>query len=184
MTFIEVNSLLEKVKMYRPFYEGSLGKESFIKLKQDWYKALEKYSFNDVEEKIEEFFKNDNTNTKVPTPYQLRDDLIPEEIKEKQSKYKLTCMFCGRWLDGNEIQKHERRCRSVKYLSSLCLRYFKRDIGNKPELYDMSDELFNKNYIIVLEKILNYVGENERKGIENVINSYYGRETAYSINEL
>ena len=180
----ELSSLVDEMLLYRPYYKKSVGENGIRGLKINWWKQLQNYSYEDVKERLNEFFRDEKNDAGVPNPYRLRDGLLTEEIKEKQSKYKVACMFCGRWLDGNEIQKHEKRCRSIKYLSNLCLKYFQRDIGNKPELYDMSEDLFNKSYVSTLQKMLGYVNENERKGIENVVNSYLGKETNYSVSEL
>ena len=49
----------------------------------------------------------------------------------------------------------------------------------------MTDKDFDKSYIYVLEKALpNVTDIIEKKGITNVIETYYGREPKYGIEEL
>ena len=172
MNRIECNDLIEKVKIYRPFYPGALGNSTLLKLQAEWYEQLKDYDYKDVEQKLIEFLIDNNNSNKIPNPYQLKVNLITTSIKSERSKYTTSCKFCGRFFNYHDLSKHENRCRSVKYIEKMCKKYYEKDLSDKKMMYEISDEEFDKKYIESLEKFLPRVDDKQKELISKVLETY------------
>ena len=185
MTRNDVNDLIRIIQVHRPYFVTRLGDEIYKDTVNEWTRLMEPYDYEDVKNNLENFLKNENNYGKEPDAYQLIRGLLTTKDKEENSKGKAYCMFCNRLLPLTELHEHEDRCRSIKYIEKLYRKYFNRQLVDKPELYRMRNTDFDKAYIKVLEKVLPMVTESiEKKGITNVIETYYGREPKYRIEEI
>lgn len=162
----EVENLLDKVKLYRAYYFNQLSSDDFLKMTNEWYLQLEEYDLEDVEDKLNEFLKDEMNNNKIPNPYMLKSGLYKTKQKFQKGKVYTRCMYCGKTLEhGDKLNKHEDRCRSIKYLKSIYPRYFNRTIDDETteDLKKMSDYNFKKNYYLILEKVYERMEEGEKK---------------------
>lgn len=185
MTRTEVNELIKIIQVHRPFFISRLGDDVYKSLIVEWERIMENYEFEDVKNNLETFLKNENNYGKDPDAYILIKGLYTKEEKKEQIKGSVGCMFCKRLLPMNQIKEHENRCRSINYLKRLYKKYFKKELEDVANLYSISNDVFDKAYIRVLEKVLPMVEDTlEKRGITNVIETYYGREPIYSINEF
>lgn len=181
----EVIKLIDFITIHRPNFKSRLGDKIFKDMVNDWTRIMGAYDYEDVFDNLETFFKNENNYGREPDAYQLIRGLLTTEDKKTNSLGRVSCMFCGRWFNRLEIHEHEDRCRSIKYIEKLYRKYFNRQLVDKPELYRMRNTDFDKAYIKVLEKVLPMITETtEKKGITNVIETYYGREPKYRIEEM
>lgn len=185
MTRTEVIELVDKIQIYRPYFRSRLGDKVYQDLLVEWSRILEPYDYEDIQAKLEDFLKDENNYGKEPDVYQLIKGVLTIKDKENGGKCQIACQFCGRYMAKLELDAHEERCRSIKYLQRLYRNYLKREIIDKKELYDMGKDNFNKAYIRVLEKVLPLVTDNlEKRGITNVIETYYGRPPKYTYREV
>lgn len=181
----EVIKLIDFITIHRPNFKSRLGDKVFKDMVNDWTRIMGAYDYEDVFDNLETFFKNENNYGKDPDAYQLIRGLLTIEDKKTNSLGEVSCMFCGRWFNRLEIHEHEDRCRSIKYLQKVYRNYFSRELEDLPKLYDMNNQDFEKAYMYVLEKALPMVTDPvEKKGITNVIETYYGREPKYGIEEI
>lgn len=181
----EVIKLIDFITIHRPNFKSRLGDKIFKDMVNDWTRIMGAYDYEDVFDNLETFFQNENNYGREPDAYQLIRGLLTTEDKKTNSLGRVSCMFCGRWFNRLEIHEHEDRCRSIKYLQKVYRNYFSRELEDLPKLYDMNNQDFEKAYMYVLEKALPMVTDPvERKGITNVIETYYGREPKYGIGEI
>lgn len=185
MTRNDVNNLVKIIQVHRPYFVTRLGDEIYKELVNEWTRIMQPYDYEDVKANLEKFLMNESNYGREPDAYQLIRGLLTTKDKEENSKGKVYCMFCNRIMTRLEIHDHEDRCRSVKYLKRLYKKYFKRELEDIEGLYRMPNDDFDKAYIFVLEKALPYMTDlTERRGVTNVIETYYGREPKYKVSEL
>ena len=185
MTRNDVNNLVKIIQVHRPYFVTRLGDEIYKDLINEWTHIMEPYDYEDIKGNLEKFLMNENNYGKDPDAYQLIRGLLTTKDKEENSKGKVYCMFCKRIMSRLEIHQHEDRCRSIKYLQRIYRKYFKRELEDLAKLYNMANKDFDKAYIYILEKALpNVTDIIEKKGITNVIETFYGREPKYGIEEL
>lgn len=185
MTRNDVNNLVKIIQVHRPYFVTRLGDEIYKELVNEWTRIMQPYDYEDVKANLEKFLMNENNYGREPDAYQLIRGLLTTKDKEENSKGQVCCMFCNRIMTRLEIHEHEDRCRSVKYLKRLYKKYFKRELEDIEGLYRMPNDDFDKAYIFVLEKALPYMTDlTEKRGVTNVIETYYGREPKYKVSEL
>lgn len=181
----EVIKLVDLIQLHRPYFRTRLGDGIYKDLINEWERIMGPYDYEDIRNNLEKFLRDEDNYGKEPDCYQLIRGLLTIKDKEENSKGKAYCMFCNRLLPLTELHEHEDRCRSIKYIEKLYRKYFNRQLVDKPELYRMRNTDFDKAYIKVLEKVLPMITETtEKKGITNVIETYYGREPKYRIEEM
>lgn len=185
MTRLEVKQLVDLIEVHRPYFASRLGDKILANLMTEWERIMSPYEFEDIRNNLEKFLKDENNFGKEPDAYQLIRGLLTIEDKKEGNNGKVQCMFCGRVMSRLEIHKHEDRCRSIKYITKLYKRYLKRELADKRVLYDMEDKEFNEKYIHVLERVYPFLTNiTEKRSMSNVIETYYGREPKYTINEV
>ena len=185
MTKLEVKELIDLIVIHRPFFKSRLGENIYQEMLNEWTRIMGPYDFEDIRNNLENFLKDERNYGKDPDAYQLIRGLLTTKDKEENSKGKVYCMFCNRIMTRLEIHEHEDKCRSIKYLKRLYKKYFRRELEDVAELYNMSGKDFDKAYIFVLEKALPYMTDlTEKRGVTNVIETYYGREPKYKVSDL
>ena len=185
MTKADVKKLVDLIVIHRPYFKSRLGDSIYLELLNEWERIMGPYDFEDIKGNLEKFLMNENNYGKDPDAYQLIRGLLTTKDKEENSKGKVYCMFCKRIMSRLEIHQHEDRCRSIKYLQRIYRKYFKRELEDLARLYNMTNKDLDKANIYVLEKALpNVTDKIKKKGITNVIETYYGRDPKYGIEEL
>ena len=185
MTRSEVMQLIDKIVIHRPYFKTRLGEKILSNLIIEWTNIMEPYDYEDVVNNLDAFFRDENNYGREPDAYQLIRGIYKTKDKEQNGKGKVRCQFCGRVLTFLELQQHEARCRSVKYLQRLYEKYFNRKLADLEMLYNLADKEFNEKYIKVMERALPLVkNEAEKKSMSNVIETYYGRPPKFSIDEV
>lgn len=181
----EVIKLVDLIQLHRPYFRTRLGEGIYKDLINEWERIMGPYEYKDIYNNLEKFLKDEDNYGKEPDAYQLIRGLLTIEDKKEGNNGQVQCMFCSRVMSRLEIHKHEDRCRSIKYITKLYKRYLKRELADKRVLYDMDDKEFNEKYIHVLEKVYPFITNiTEKRSMSNVIETYYGREPKYTINEV
>lgn len=185
MTLNETGILLDKIKIYRPYFAGQFDKSGLDRLKREWHRILEPYEYEDINAELDDFLKDGDNLNKQPDVYQLIK--YCKTIQQKQIKtFKTNCKFCNRLMDYTEIPEHENRCRSIAYLKKLYKEYFPtRELPLK-SLYEMNDGEFDDNYYKVLEIVNKQIEPSTRefKLIANVLETRKGSKEKYKIEDL
>lgn len=185
MERLDTIRLIDFIVIHRPNFVVRMGDKIYKDTVNEWTRVAGEYDYEDVFNNTENFLKDPNNYGKDPSIYQLIRGLLTIKDKETNSKGRCACQFCGRWFNRLEVYDHEDRCRSVKYLKRLYKKYFKRELEDIEGLYRMPNDDFDKAYIFVLEKALPYMTDlTEKRGVTNVIETYYGREPKYKVSEL
>lgn len=169
MTLNEVGNLLDKIKLYRPYFAGHLDKTGLSRLKQEWFDKLEPYDTKDINLELDDFFKNGDNLNKQPDLYQLIKNCKTINEKKNNSGLITSCKYCTRWFDMTEVHEHEDRCRSINYIKRLYSKFFSgREVPLK-ELYEMSNDEFDTNYYKILEIVLPKLPEEEKERVKKLL---------------
>lgn len=185
MTKLEVKELIDLIVIHRPFFKSRLGDSVYQDMLNEWTRIMGPYDFEDIRNNLENFLKDERNYGKDPDAYQLIRGLLTTEDKKTNSLGRVACQFCGRWFNRLELADHEDRCRSVKYLKRVYKKYLNSNLNVSKELYEMNQEEFDKRYINTLEKALPRVTDIlDKRGMTNVIETYYGREPKYTFEEV
>lgn len=185
MTRSEVVELVDLIQIHRPYFKTRLGEKIYQNLVIEWSRIMEPYDYEDIKKNLEDFLKDENNYGKEPDAYQLIRGLLTTEDKKEGNKGQVACQFCGRFMSRLDIGSHEDRCRSIRYLKKLYDRYLNATFNISKELYEMNDKEFEQKYIAVLEKALPRVNDvTEKRGMTNVIETYYGRDPIYTVGDL
>lgn len=185
MTLNETGDLLNKIKLYRPYFAGQFDKSGLDRLKREWHRILEPYEYEDINAELDDFLKDGDNLSKQPDVYQLIKYCKTKKQK-KITTFKTTCKFCNRIMDYSEIPEHEDRCRSIAYLKKLYKDYFPtRDLPLK-KLYGMSNDEFDDNYYKILEIVNKQIepSSKEAKLLTNVLETRKGNKEKYKIKDL
>lgn len=187
MTRVEVSDLLDRIKIYRNFFAYGLDQTQKVKMVDEWEKVLQPYDAKDINKNLDIFVRSEENKDKIPDVFQLVRNTLTIVDKKSKGKVFTRCMFCGRKIDYKfEARKHEDRCRSIRYMVKLNKQFYNKEL-DLPKLYNMQDKEFNEIYIKRLRIILVKVKETnplEARGIENVIETYFGRPPKYKISEI
>ncbi|MEI3530136.1 MAG: hypothetical protein V8Q75_03555 [Bacilli bacterium] len=174
----EVSDLLEKIQAYR---QSFLITNAVI---HEWNRVLEPYDYEDVNQKLDEFFKNGDNFGRYPDVYYLIKYLKRTDEKLKIGVSYVNCQICQRLIDNVEYEKHFDRCSSVDYLCRMSEKYFNKNL-NKGKMYLATEKEFDDYYWKFCEKLLDVIPEGlEKHTLKNSILSHYGHDIEYGINDV
>ena len=175
----EVSNLLEKIQAYR---------QSFLitnTLIREWERILEPYDYEDVNRRLDEYFKNGDNFGKYPDVYYLIKYLKKSEDKLKTGVNYARCHLCQKLVDYMEFNNHYERCSSVEYLCNMSERYFSKKL-NKEKLLVANKEEFKKYYWEFCKKLYEKIDDNKlaKHSLKNAILTHDGLKPEYSLKEL
>ncbi len=156
MKLSETNSLVEKIKIHRPMFGGQFDKAGMEKLKLEWFRILEPYDYEDVDNKLEEYLRNTDNFGRFPDAYYLIKYLVKSKDKLKENDFYTICSLCGKKIKNSQFNNHFNRCSSIEYIYEQyekCLGK-KIDESKRREMFEMPEDTFDKLYKTVLKKIL------------------------------
>ena len=167
MTRQEVDNLLEKVQAYR---------QSFLITKMviaEWRRVLEPYDSEDVNKKLDEFFRNSEENFgKYPDVCYLTKYLKKHDEKLKAGINYVRCQICQQPIELTEYDKHYDRCSSIEYLCKIAEKHYNRKL-NKEELRKLSDKDFEEKYWKVCEELQSKtLSEQQKYSLENALSTH------------
>lgn len=152
MSLEQTDELIEKIRMHRPSFLGHLDKSGISKIKVEWHRILEPYSYVDVEKKLDEYFRDSENFGKYPDAYYLCRFLKTEEEKSHFVDISVRCQICNELVDYTEYDNHYSRCLSVDYIVRKRKQFFDKETDRK-KLMSMNEKDFEKNYKTFIEKI-------------------------------
>lgn len=139
MSAEEVYELLERVRVY---YQNMSRADTVYEI---WYNVLKNYSYQEVCEGLEKYVSFKENRKRIPTPYDLIDDISSIKQKaEATNDFVIDCNLCHKNMTLSEYNRHYSKCSSISYL----LLIFKKANKNvtRTELESLSDEDFEKVY--------------------------------------
>lgn len=175
----EVSNLLEKIQAYR---QSFLITDTLI---HEWERILEPYDYDDVNRKLDEYFKNGDNFGRYPDVYYLTKHLKKSEDKLKTGVNYVRCHLCQKLVDYTEFNNHYERCSSTEYLCKMSEKYFSKKL-NREKLVVADREQFEKYYWEFCKKLHEKIDNNEfiRHSLKNAILTHDGFEPEYSLKEL
>lgn len=170
--------IIDKIKVFR---------QSFLatpEIYSGWYEILKDYRYEDVDKKLDEYFKDATNFGQYPDAYYLTKYLKTEEELSKTANIQARCPICGELMDYNDLGTHYYRCSSIDYVYTQGRKYLHKTF-DKQKMWDMDKSTFDKFYIKVCEEIFKVMPEGwQRHILENVILTYYRKEPKYSVEEI
>lgn len=178
MDKIEVNKLIDKIQAFR---------QSFMKSKsliEEWCKVLEPYRYEDVDKKLDEYFKDATNFGQYPDAYYLTKYLKTEEELSKTQEIKGRCSLCGKEMSYNELEEHYDRCSSIDYVYREARKYLHKTF-DKDKMWEMDKQTFDKLYWKVCDELFKVMPNClQRKCLENAILTHQGKEIKYTAEEI
>ena len=178
MDKLEVKKILEKIKAFR---------QSFLitnSLMEEWTKILEPYRFDDVNKKLDDYFKETNNFGQYPDAYYLTRYLRTEEELENKQDIYVRCQLCGKKIIYYDYTKHYDKCLSINYIKRCGEKYLHRKFDEN-KLWEMNTTKFDELYWKVCEETLKVILDGfEKHSLENAILTHNGKQPKYTIEEL
>lgn len=174
----EVTNLLEKIQAYR---------QSFLitnTVFTEWSRILEPYDYEDVDKKLDEYFKDGDNFGRYPDVYYLIKYLKKHDEKLKPGIIYARCQICQNLIDMNNYDEHYDKCSSIDYLCRMSEKYFNKKL-NKDKMLNSNKNEFEKYYWDFCEKLVDVIEDSLQKHLlKNSILTHYGQEPEYSLNEI
>ncbi len=184
MSIDDVSKIVDKVRIYRTSFGSQFDKAGLSKLKVEWHRVLEPYDYDDVNRKLDEFFKDGNNYAKYPDPYGLVKFLTKHADKLKIGHQYVRCNLCGSLIDYEYYDTHYDRCSSVNYIYKMSLKYFGKKL-NKEKMMEADKKLFEDYYLNFCQNLLPIVNSGiEKHLIENTIRILQGKEPSTDFKEV
>jgi len=178
MNRLEVKQTLDKIQAFRQSFNITNS------LLDEWFKILQPYRYEDVNKKLDEYFRDATNFGQYPDAYYLTKYLRTEEQLSKTDEITARCPICLRLMPYNDLEEHYDRCSSIDYICTQGEKYLNRTFDTN-KLWEMDKSTFDKLYIKVCEETFKVMPDCMQKHLlENVILTYYGKEPKFTIDEL
>lgn len=137
-----------------------------------WCQELSQYDYEDINNRLKELMSEERYSYQPPFLEAIIKGITKKHNKVDFTKLTYFCKICRRpFNDKNELDLHEDRCRSIRYIESQYKRFNWGEVKDKAEMYNMSEEEFNEKYKIILKKVQNLTtDEMEKTRIEFIFN--------------
>ena len=152
----QVMDILDKIQVYR---QSFLVTQALIK---EWSKILEPYDYEDVNKKLDDYFKDGNNFGKYPDVYYLTQYLKTQKQKQDDLFLHVHCQYCRNKIKYSEYAKHYERCISCTYLIEMSDLYFNKTL-NREKLLNASQEQFDKYYWDFCKKLYDVLPDGDIK---------------------
>ena len=178
MTREESSKIVEKVKIYR---QSFLISDNVFK---EWFRVLEPYEYKDVDEQLDEYFKDSNNFGKYPDAFYLTKYLKTTEEKAKIRTAEVRCQICGESMDYTEYNAHYDKCSSVDYVCSMSKKYLNKPL-NRSKLMEMPKDKFESAYWEFCLNLYDKMEDGFQKHLlENAILTHKGQKPKYGLEEI
>lgn len=178
MEKVETQKIINKITTFRQTF---LIKKDTI---DEWHKVLKDYDYKDVDEKLDEYFRESKNFGQYPDPYYLTKYLVKSKEKFSMNNITIKCSLCGEIVLQQEYEAHFDRCSSVDYVIRMYRKHYHR-ILNREDLKKLPDDKFEEMYWKFCESLYKIIPDGlERRCLENAIRSHKGLPINYSINEI
>ena len=165
----------KEVKELFNYLEQNYSNFEYDKSKFDyWFNELQQYDNDDVRERLKDLMSDERYNYQPPFLETIVKGLTKKSGKLDFSQLVYYCKFCRRGFnDRKELDNHEDRCRSIKYIERQYKRFNLEKIDNakKRELYELSEEEFDRQYKLILKYVMQQTtDESEKTRISFIFN--------------
>ena len=133
----EVGKIMDKIRAFR---------QSFLVTDNtfnEWCKILEPYRYEDVDKKLDEYFRDSSNFGQYPDAYYLTKYLKTEEQLSQTQEINAKCSLCGKEMPYNELEEHYDRCSSIDYVYRESRKYLHKTF-DKQKLWEMDNEIKGK----------------------------------------
>ena len=176
MNLDQIDTLLARIKIHRPYFMKDMKKEEQILLKKEWYKVLINYDNVEVNSELDEYLKDPSNDNKIPAVYNLVSNLKKISNKNVDYEPRIYCKICNANISLKNYQKHYDRCSSIEYLSKMAFKYLNMKL-RKEELRNLSEEDFEKLYWECCNSLLKRIDNPvELHFLKNSIAAHEGKE--------
>lgn len=128
-----------------------------------WYNELQMYDEADVKINLKHYMGEERFQNNPPLVALLIRGLTPKKEKVDFSKVVYFCQRCHKAYNNKEdLDKHFDRCSSVDFVIRETKKWSKKDLTRK-ELFEMSDDEFEKKYNELLLWIYNHTDDEAEK---------------------
>lgn len=174
----ETSDLLEKIQAYR---QSFLITDAVI---SEWNKVLEPYDYEDVDKKLDEYFRNGDNFGRYPDVYYLTKYLKKKSEKMQSGHNYVRCHLCGNQVDLAAYDSHFDRCSSVDYVCQMSLKTYGKKL-NRAKMMEANKEDFEKYYWKFCEKLVDNVPDKQNKHfLKNSILTHSGFTPELNLNEV
>ncbi len=165
----------EEIKQIIGFMQTNYPNFNFKKELIDyWKKELANYDFNDIDTRIKQLMSDERYAYQPPLLEAITRGLTKKDNKVDFSKLTYFCRICRKpFNDQEELQVHEDRCSSIRYIKSQYKRFGWASLTGTQikEMYNMPEEEFDEKYKIILRKVQKLTtDEMEKTRIEFIFN--------------
>ena len=178
MNKVEAKQIIEKIKTFR---------QSFLitnNLLEEWTKILQPYRYEDVNNRLDDYFKETNNFGQYPDAYYLTRYLRTEEELENKQDIYVRCQICGKKIIYYDYQDHYDKCSSIDYIKRCGEKYLHRRFDEE-KLWEMNTTTFDELYWKVCEETFKVIPDGlEKHSLENAILTHNGKQPKYTIEEL
>lgn len=184
MTIEETTKVVDKIKIYRPSFGNQFDKVGLHNLKVEWFRVLEPYDYEDVDKKLDDFFKNGDNFGKYPDVYYLIKYLKKHDEKLKTGVNYVRCQLCNTPIDIQEYNEHYNRCSSVDYLFRMSNKYYNVKL-NKEKMMKSPQKEFENYYWNFCEKVVEVLEDGlEKHVLTNAILTHYGKMPQFKLENI
>lgn len=136
-----------------------------------WNQVLKDYNYEETINRINEMMTRREFLTTPPTLMAIVGPLTKSNEKISLDGKLFGCQFCKRLFNSiEEMEQHEDRCRSIRYIERQYQRFGKDSI-NKRELYEMQEDDFQTKYKQLLKFVYEHsYNETEKNIIASIFN--------------
>ena len=179
MTKEQTIEIVDKIKVYRPKFEIT---QNVI---EEYFKVFEKYDFEDVEQKLNDYLSDLTNKNSYPDPLYLTKYLRTSYDKAHTAEPRITCPYCLKAIRNLEYKAHVDRCSSVDWLCEMAYFYFDKKL-DKQKLFELDNNTFDRKYYEFSKMLYPKLpdGSAQKKILDNVIKSYEGIPVGYTLEEI
>ena len=174
----ESKKIVDKIKTFR---------QSFLAtndIYEGWHEVLKDYRYQDVDKKLDEYFRDATNFGQYPDAYYLTKYLKTEEELSKTQEIKGRCSLCNKEMPYNELEEHYDRCSSIDYVYRESRKHLHKTF-DKDKMWAMDNQTFDKLYWKVCDELFKVMPNClQRKCLENAILTHQGKEIRYTMEEL
>lgn len=178
MTREESCEIVDKVQVHR---------QSFLitnSVYQEWFKVLEPYDYEDVDRKLDEYFRNGDNFGRYPDVYYLTKYLKKQSEKLQSGNEYVRCQLCQKIIDLATYDKHFDRCNSTTYLCKMSLEKYNKKL-NREKLMEAPKDEFEKYYWQFCEKLVDDTSDvSMNHSLKNAILTHNGFEPELNFEEI
>ena len=162
MSIDETKSIIQKIKAFRPFFHTGNSPKEQSEFMLTWHEVLEPYEYEDVNQKVNEYFRDGDNIGKIPDAYYLVKYLRTHIQKREIGDETVQCHVCKNWIPLSNYELHFERCSSVNNIKLKMKKYFNKEI-DVHKLMDMPRKEFEIRYLNFIQKIIPKLEDSKEK---------------------